>query len=355
MAEPHQGFTVCYATRTSGIPSDGKEMESEDQSEEERRLTEALRVAGARLFSEGNVKGIELKNWRLEACNSPILTSHQTEMWGEKLGTSHLPEMMFGSSHLSLLHIPTGILLEYGAWDALRCWKKENLPPVQIPAAAAWKRRSKPSESVVMDYDYTFTTPYRGSTHLLLPDGTDWSAKSHPLQAPLIASAASASAVAPASAAVEEDIPVDAAELQWVECEGGIDWNLLRQQEDILFFSEVVLFEDELADNGISILSVKVRVMRTCWFLLLRFWLRVDGALMRLRDTRVYHPLSDNGGDGAATPLIIREITEYESTFESLARVGYPKDSSFYSDPQAAADKLKVRLRRREKLQKKSQ
>ena len=40
---------------------------------------------------------------------------------------------------------------------------------------------------------------------------------------------------------------------------------------------ELVLFDDELHDNGAAKLSVKVRVMPGCWFVLLRFWLRVDG------------------------------------------------------------------------------
>ncbi|CAI5495273.1 unnamed protein product [Closterium sp. Naga37s-1] len=51
---------------------------------------------------------------------------------------------------------------------------------------------------------------------------------------------------------------------------------------------QVVLYEDELADSGISLLTARARVMPTCWFILLRFWLRVDGALMRLRDSRFF-------------------------------------------------------------------
>ncbi|KAI9118772.1 hypothetical protein K1719_010217 [Acacia pycnantha] len=46
--------------------------------------------------------------------------------------------------------------------------------------------------------------------------------------------------------------------------------------------------EDELVDNGVSLHTVKARVMPSSWFLLLRFWLRVDGVLIRLRDTRLH-------------------------------------------------------------------
>jgi type 2A phosphatase activator TIP41 len=37
-----------------------------------------------------------------------------------------------------------------------------------------------------------------------------------------------------------------------------IDYNRLKQQDPILFFDENILYEDELGDNGISIVSVKL-------------------------------------------------------------------------------------------------
>lgn len=43
--------------------------------------------------------------------------------------------------------------------------------------------------------------------------------------------------------------------------EGAIDYDLLQRRDPILWFREVVLFEDELADSGLASLSVKtVRV-----------------------------------------------------------------------------------------------
>jgi type 2A phosphatase activator TIP41 len=35
------------------------------------------------------------------------------------------------------------------------------------------------------------------------------------------------------------------------------------------------LYEDELADNGLAAMSVKCRVMPSCFFVLLRYWLRI--------------------------------------------------------------------------------
>ena len=67
----------------------------------------------------------------------------------------------------------------------------------------------------------------------------------------------------------------------------GLDYDLLRRPEPILMYGEAVLFEDELGDNGTSQCGVRVRVMRSGAFVLLRFVLRVDGVLYRVRDTRV--------------------------------------------------------------------
>ena len=37
-----------------------------------------------------------------------------------------------------------------------------------------------------------------------------------------------------------------------------INYEQLKQQEKIYFYDEVILFEDELADNGTAVLSVKI-------------------------------------------------------------------------------------------------
>lgn len=63
---------------------------------------------------------------------------------------------------------------------------------------------------------------------------------------------------------------------------------LLKRPDPILFFDDVMLYEDELADNGVSMLSCKIRVMPERLLLLSRFFMRLDNVVFRLRDTRVY-------------------------------------------------------------------
>lgn len=72
--------------------------------------------------------------------------------------------------------------------------------------------------------------------------------------------------------------------VEWVACEpGGIDRQLLLDQSSpILMYDDVVLFEDFIHDHGVVRISVKTRIMPRCWYVLLRYWLRVDGVVMKV-------------------------------------------------------------------------
>lgn len=62
--------------------------------------------------------------------------------------------------------------------------------------------------------------------------------------------------------------------------------------------------------------------MPKCWFVLLRFWLRVDGVLVRLWETRVcacFHPESGSLD-------VTRELRRSEGTFEELRKSGAPAE-----------------------------
>lgn len=49
--------------------------------------------------------------------------------------------MVFGENSLILKHLSSGTKIHFNAFDALRGWKQEALPPVEVPAAAKWKFR----------------------------------------------------------------------------------------------------------------------------------------------------------------------------------------------------------------------
>ena len=73
-----------------------------------------------------------------------------------------------------------------------------------------------------------------------------------------------------------------------------------------------MLYEDELADNGIAMLSCKIRVMPARLLLLSRFFMRLDDVLFRIRDTRVYVEF--------ATGEVIREYTAREESYEAVRK-----------------------------------
>lgn len=92
-----------------------------------------------------------------------------------------------------------------------------------------------------------------------------------------------------------------------------IPLELLKRPDPILFFDEVMLYEDEMADNGITMFSCKIRVMPQRLLLLCRFFMRLDGVLLRTRDTRVY---VDFG-----TREVIREYMAKEERYEVVREV----------------------------------
>jgi type 2A phosphatase activator TIP41 len=106
---------------------------------------------------------------------------------------------------------------------------------------------------------------------------------------------------------------------------------LLSQPDPILFFSSIDLFEDELADNGMSLLTVKVRVMPRRLLLLSRFFLRLDDVIFRIRDTRVYIEFE--------TGEVIREYTAREEKYDAIkSQLGSAVDAtSFMRDPDQLA------------------
>jgi hypothetical protein len=70
----------------------------------------------------------------------------------------------------------------------------------------------------------------------------------------------------------------------------GIEYDLLRANDvPILFYDEILLYQDDLEDCGEVVFEAKLRVMPHCWFLLSRMFLRVDGVLIRIRDNRFFH------------------------------------------------------------------
>ncbi|KAJ1974928.1 Tap42 interacting protein [Dimargaris verticillata] len=220
------------------------------------------------------VRGIEIGGWVIERRKQPISDSETIDRYEQKLGFP-VPEMIFGSNYLCVRHPASGLELKWGAWDALAQVQKD-LPADQwlkVAYAREWTTYSAHklhhAQTPVKKYDWTYSTTYPGTLTV------------------------------PSSAQFEPSLK-------------GIDYEKLKVPEPILFFDDIVLYEDELADNGAALLNIKVRVMPSGFFVLQRFFLRVDGVLCRIFDTRVYHEF--------AQPELVRERFTNERPYNEIVQ-----------------------------------
>ncbi|KAK8055451.1 hypothetical protein PG993_000678 [Apiospora rasikravindrae] len=234
----------------------------------------------------------------------PISKSAPISRMEARLGIP-VPEMIFGDNVVSICHEPTGWRIEFNAYDALDAVDKTDKNMLQVAYAKSWsasrEQTSAGIKEVVKPYDWSYSTTYRGTTtpststspSSSTPPSSDHNCnnntqtKNIPMLAP----------VGPAA-----DDPTRPAQ--------QIPLELLKRRDPILFFDDVVLYESELDDNGISMLSVKTRVHEQRMLLLCRLFMRLDHVVARVRDTRVYVDFD--------TDEVIREYTVKEGSYNDL-------------------------------------
>ncbi|XP_014255105.1 TIP41-like protein isoform X2 [Cimex lectularius] len=224
-----------------------------------------------------NMEEHNFQDWTVRYRSSHILPSKCTDncksgntectfcRYNHELNLTHLPEMVFPNNILQLVH-KSGCSVEFNAFDALKLVKSENMN-VKISCAETWKRAREDTglvERTVGDFDWTFQTNYKGTF----------------------------------------------SNLDVHDSEVGIDMEKLRQKEEILLYRNLTLFEDELHDNGIAVCSVRIRVMPSGFFILLRYFLRVDNVIIVVNDSRIYHDFT--------TDYIILETAQRENKVSDL-------------------------------------
>jgi type 2A phosphatase activator TIP41 len=85
-------------------------------------------------------------------------------------------------------------------------------------------------------------------------------------------------------------------------------------------------------------MTVKLRVMPKCWLVLVRLWIRVDGLMVRLRESRLF--CRHDTPAGALT--VLRETKHAEGTFKALRAAGAPDVGPAYADADAASQALQA-------------
>ncbi|KAF8571426.1 hypothetical protein P879_03641 [Paragonimus westermani] len=226
--------------------------------------------------TDPKVSKYSMDDWHVSVTEHHILKSRgiERESFERQLRLPSVPEMIFDKNCVSITFQNTqqpASGIHFTALDALKLVDAEHIT-LEVPVANSWRQARIGAEEQVdhpKPYDWTFTTSYTGTL-----TGT-WSVQPH---------------------------------------KEGLDLSLLQRRDPILFYAETMLFEDELGDNGVAMLSVKFRAMATGFFLLQRFFLRVDGGLVRVYDTRLQWRKSDD--------YLIRDIRQMESSSWQPSMVG---------------------------------
>lgn len=225
---------------------------------------------------------ISLNDWEIFTSKNPILPADEIESWEQELKLP-LPEMIFGKNKVLIQNKPLGFSIEFNAKDALRLvLSKEDKIDIEqdlikVSYSSEWfesrQRQTSDVKEPPKPFDWTYSTAYKGSV----------------------------------TSSSDNKTFIESTDLQH-----RIPLEKLRTQDPILFFDDMILYEDELADNGISLLSVKIRVMKSRLLLLSRFFLRVDNVVIKIRDTRVYVDFEQDE--------IIREYKEQEAPYDTVLR-----------------------------------
>ena len=258
--------------------------------------------------------GIRVSGWVISSTTDVMTDEEQYNMFQEKMAMNSQPtlpkappEMFFGRNQVSFLHEESNCQILFSAADSLRGCKvsydEDGVADRFVfkhKLAEIWAQRADHNvairQSESSDFDWTYTTTYTGH-------------------------------FAPRS----ENLP------KWQKeetSEHKIDYEHLKIKEPILWYDDVNLFECELDDNGNGQLSVKVRVMPSCFFCLQRMWLRCDGMRIRVFDTRMYHVFG--------TTTVVFEITRREASYEELKQMGMSTEDRDYTNPDIFASKIPI-------------
>ncbi|MES1919893.1 hypothetical protein MHBO_001644 [Bonamia ostreae] len=232
------------------------------------------------------------KNWEFKDNKAPISSETTKDQILDKENIASLPEMFFGDNYVQLTH-DSNFIIRFDPLDSIVCLK--HVPKKEF-AKVKYSKNFAASKFDVLDknFDWTFSSPYKGTFK-----------------------------------SMSNNKFVDCASL-FVETADIIDIKLLEKRDKILWFSSVILFEDELHDNGISVMLTKTRVMDDFFLSLIKLFVRVDDVLFRVKETRIFHAFN--------TDYILREFIEKSETFEQLSSRGVSRLKAIRINPEDDED-----------------
>lgn len=123
----------------------------------------------------------------------------------------------------------------------------------------------------------------------------------------------------------------------WEVSDEPLDYRRLTNKDDkIVYYNHVILYEDELHDNGVSRYSIRIRAMESCYYILVRNFIRVDDVTAIVRDTRymyVYPVGEEEKKEEEKKPDYLWKETKVQSvSFDELKAQKKFLDNSQYTE-----------------------
>jgi type 2A phosphatase activator TIP41 len=320
--------------------------------------------------SSSDLVGLTIQGWNIATSQGPIGDQHWFEkaqhaleplaqFRGEKTNNKGrklvLPEMVFPLAHIVLEYNgPTAedrdkeqengddVFMVWDAMDALQEWSRahQGIPMPQVKNdtsftsspfvscrgvgvlessdASLWKQKQSQSagtdnnkndssgaiRNTEFHYDWTYSTPFCGSIFV----------SGQPVQS-------------------------QHSFIRWQPLpKSGMPMSLLTDTSvPILYYDQILLYEDDLHDNGAVEYSIKVRVMPHCVYILGRLFVRVDHVLVRLRETRWLVELESSKNvlfsqNENKSATIYRDVTWREAAWKDLGpKYGLPSQLSAWT------------------------
>ncbi|KAF4028217.1 TIP41-like family [Phytophthora infestans] len=213
------------------------------------------------------------------------------------------PEMVFGKNQLVLFHEPSGVCYNFLAVEAL---KGAHFPPPasedakdivanqQLKVSIAKHNTNKEDvKELDITYDWTYSTDYKGSLQRLIKSEN-----------------------VPVTFTKSEDPQVETTSER-------INFEKLKEREPILW----------QYSNPSSVLLL-LRVMPSGFYVLSRYWMRLDHVVVRLHETRIHL---------FGTNHFLREYTRKEEQFDALFAKGQSKNMANYTNIDTFQHLLPVR------------
>jgi len=279
-------------------------------------------------------------DWTLLYTKAGMLNSAQSDALSDVVKVKRIPDAFYGYNSLYLINSKHDFVYKIAATDSLKLCsleerkahdflslekdkkiedlkslvdeenkkyneKKEVYNPINVipelilaKQSEMWKKKDfskiKDFQHLEVTSDWTYTTPYKGSLAYLsktsIPNFTN--------------------TIAPEKSLIITEPTNDQLPL-----------HKLGQDNPILNYAEVPFFEDDLDDLGFAQAMIRFRVMADSFYVLLRNYVRVDGLIVRVMDTRLYHALDSNE--------LLREFQYKECTYEELMHKGFTFSSEW--------------------------